>query len=67
MAEEETGLLADKGDIEVITNHLLRLLADPALRERMGHAGRERCVEHFDLSKNAAEVLKLYGAVKAAS
>ena len=63
VAEEETGLLADKGDTRAMAEHLLRLLGDPVLRERMGEAGRRRCVERFELSKNIAEVVKLYGAV----
>ena len=66
VAEEETGLLAEKGDTDTIATHLLRLLDDPVLRERMGEAGRWRCVERFELSKNIAEVVKLYG-VSAAS
>lgn len=34
-----------------------RLLADPALRRRMGDAGRTRAREHFDGKKRAAEVI----------
>ncbi len=61
VVEEETGLLAAKGDTDAMAHHLLRLLDDPELRGRMGEAGRRRCVERFELSKNIAEVVKLYG------
>lgn len=60
VAEEETGLLAGKGDTQEMANHLLRLLGDRELGERMGEAGRRRCIERFELSKNIAEVVKLY-------
>jgi glycosyltransferase involved in cell wall biosynthesis len=39
------GLLVPPGDISVLTAALNRLLADPALRQRMGNAGRKR-IEH---------------------
>ena len=67
VADEETGLLAGKGDIQEMANHLLRLLGDPMLREQMGEAGRQRCVERFELSKNISAVVKLYGVANTVS
>ena len=63
VVEEETGLLADKGDTRAMANHLLRLLGDPVLREQMGEAGRRRCMARFEISKNIAEVVKISGAL----
>ncbi len=37
-----------KADVGDIGNYLLALLQDPALRQRMGAAGRRLVVEHFD-------------------
>ncbi|CAN5787026.1 hypothetical protein BH09VER1_BH09VER1_18420 [soil metagenome] len=43
----ETGFLLEPGDEEALFNALTRLLRDPALRERMGRAGRERVRNMF--------------------
>lgn len=42
IADGETGLLVPGGDADALTGALRRLLADAALRERIGAAGRER-------------------------
>lgn len=44
----ETGLLAEPGDPVDLAEKLDRLLADPALRARMGEAGRRRVETHYD-------------------
>jgi glycosyltransferase involved in cell wall biosynthesis len=46
-----TGLLADSD--AAWTDALVRLAADADLRHRMGHAGRERAVQHFSLAAMA--------------
>ena len=43
--ENETGLLVPPDDPQTLAHALLRLLNDPALRQRMGRAGR-RWVEN---------------------
>jgi len=40
--EDVTGLLAVRGELDDLARGLDRLLGDPALRERLGHAARER-------------------------
>ncbi|MFP4353745.1 MAG: glycosyltransferase family 4 protein [Phycisphaerae bacterium] len=45
----KTGLLAEPFDHHEYAVHLMRLLQDVDLRDRMGHAGRERVLECYDL------------------
>jgi glycosyltransferase involved in cell wall biosynthesis len=42
VADEETGLIAAKGDAEALARALVRVLADRALADRLGNAGRRR-------------------------
>ena len=37
-----------RADVQDIANNLIELMTDPALREKMGKAGRERVTENFD-------------------
>lgn len=46
----ETGFLTPPGDAEALAAALSRLVTDPALRHRLGEAGRRRAREHFDLA-----------------
>jgi len=46
VAHEETGLLVAPGDTAALTQAFSRLLADPALRRRLGQAGRARATRH---------------------
>ncbi len=48
VADGETGLLAPPGDSPALAAAILRLLADPDLRDRMGQAGRRRMERLFD-------------------
>jgi glycosyltransferase involved in cell wall biosynthesis len=56
-----TGHLVERGDTKAMSERLLALLADPALRIRMGAAGRETVSEKFDLRKNVAQLVRAYG------
>lgn len=47
VAEGETGLLVEPGDLNTLQAALLRLLADPGLRRRLGAAGSRRVQENF--------------------
>jgi glycosyltransferase involved in cell wall biosynthesis len=42
-----TGLLFEPGDPSSLAHQIVRLLDDPALRHRMGLAGRQRFEEEF--------------------
>ena len=43
----ETGFLVDRGDPDGLSSAIATLLANPALRARMGAAGRERVKQLF--------------------
>ena len=49
IAEGETGLLAEPGDVPSLRAALARLIADRSLRERFGAAGRARFEKEFSL------------------
>jgi len=50
-----TGFLVKPGDLEALTAHLIQLLQDPALRARMGAAGRQRVGENFTFAHFEAD------------
>jgi len=56
----ETGLLVPPGDPGALASALDRLLADSALRLRLGAAGRERARRHFDLAGFRRAHVELY-------
>lgn len=62
---EKCGLLSSHGDIEVLAANLLRLLRDPALRQRFGEYGRKRVEAHFTPPRMAADVTELYSRLLA--
>lgn len=53
------GILVESGDVEALADSILRLLKDPALRKRMGKAGRQR-VKAFKWDSTARVVLNEY-------
>jgi glycosyltransferase involved in cell wall biosynthesis len=54
-----TGLVVESRDSEALATACARLLEDPALREDMGRAGRERILSQFT-SRHLAERLESY-------
>jgi len=60
----ETGLLVPYGDQAALAGALIRILADPALRDRLGAAGR-RFALGFTWERTAAEALALAAEVVA--
>lgn len=59
----ETGLLAEPGDPAGLAEALGRLSADPALRRRLGEAGRRRFAERFDAERMAEGYARLYAGL----
>ncbi len=63
VADGDTGYLFEPGDSAGLRSHLEELILNPALREELGRAGRQRYLEQFTLEKMAAETLKTYYTV----
>ena len=49
LLDESTGTIVPVQDDAALATAILQLLDDPARREAMGRAGRQRAVEHFSL------------------
>lgn len=54
-----TGWLTDPDDWKSFIARLVEYLDDPALRQRHGDAGRQRCVEQFSIARQAHEIATL--------
>ncbi|MCR4439280.1 MAG: glycosyltransferase family 4 protein [bacterium] len=55
-----TGLLVPPADAGALAEAMCTLLADPALRRRMGRAGRARVAAHFSDQRMVAELERLF-------
>jgi len=60
VANEVTGVLVERGDVEGLTQALHRLAANTNIREQMGREARRRAEEQFDWSVPAARLASLY-------
>jgi len=58
-----TGLLVSPGNVEAFAAAALRLLREPAVRRRLGEAGRRRAEAHFGIESHAERVLAAYRTV----
>jgi colanic acid/amylovoran biosynthesis glycosyltransferase len=58
VVDEQTGLLTPPGDVAALTNALERYYHNAALRKRLGHSGRKKVTEEFDLYKNATRLIQ---------
>jgi glycosyltransferase involved in cell wall biosynthesis len=56
----ETGILVEPGNVPALRAALDRLLEDPALRRRMGEAGRARAAERFGWPAVTRKTLDVY-------
>ena len=63
IVEPSQGLLAEKGDVPKLLEHLQNLYHDPELRSRVGENGRRRVEQAFSLDKMNTEIEHLYGQV----
>jgi glycosyltransferase involved in cell wall biosynthesis len=56
-----TGYLVGRADVAAMSDRILQLLGDPALRARMGASGRDTVARKFDLRKNVSQLIGSYG------
>ncbi len=67
LADGETGYLVERGDVAGLAHRADELLADPALRLRMGCAGRERVAREFSPAQHLAAIMDGLGEVGSSS
>lgn len=60
VVDDVTGILTPPGDTEALAGALERLHREPATRTSFGERGRERVLEHFNLERNAARLLRMF-------
>lgn len=60
-----TGLVVPRGDAGALAAAIGSLLDDAELRRRMGQAGRERALRHFDWDRTAERLEELYWSIGA--
>ena len=65
--EGQDGFLVDPGATDDLADRLARLARDPALRERMGGAGRERVLPRYAVARLIDDVDRLYRSLLASA
>jgi glycosyltransferase involved in cell wall biosynthesis len=60
-----TGLVVPRGDATALAGAIGELLDDPERRRRMGEAGRQRALRHFDWDRTAEQLEELYRSIGA--
>ena len=61
----KTGLLVPPGDDKALADALLKLLKDEELARRMGEAGRQKALKHYQADSVARKTLEFYEDVVA--
>lgn len=61
--DEVTGIVVLPRDVAATAAAIERLACDPALRSRMGRAGRERVRRLYDWQDNVAQMMDIYAAL----
>lgn len=64
LVDGETGFLFAPGDEAALARHLVRLLGDRALQQRMSAAARAMVVARFDLVRQTARLEAIYDEVR---
>jgi glycosyltransferase involved in cell wall biosynthesis len=65
--EGEDGFLVEAGATDDLADRLAQLARDPALRERMGRAGRERVLPRYAVERLVDDVDRLYRSLLVAA
>jgi glycosyltransferase involved in cell wall biosynthesis len=58
--DDETGFLVRAGDLPGLSDRILRLADDPALRRRFGEQGRQLVRDHFTAGRMVEDLHQLY-------
>ena len=66
VVDRETGFLVPTGDVGAAAEAVCGLMADSALRHRMGEAGRRRVLQHFTAEASARKVGELIESILSA-
>ena len=61
----QTGLLALPGDMDSLVEQLERLVREPALRDILALAARDKLLADFDLSRNVTQLAQIFRAFPA--
>jgi colanic acid/amylovoran biosynthesis glycosyltransferase len=67
VTDNEEGFVVPTRDPDASALALAKLAADPALRSRMGQAGRARILQQFDLAQQIKQFVALFAGVAAAN
>lgn len=59
ITHNETGLLCDEHDVELMAHHMLKLVGNIKLAKELGDNGKQRIKEHFSLSRHIDKLQKL--------
>ena len=62
-----TGILVEPGDVAATAAAMKQLAEDPALRDRMGAAGRRRYEQHFSIDRMTGQITAVYRSIVAGS
>ena len=57
------GLLADAGDVQGLTNHVIQLLRNKALGERLACGARQTVLNRYSVETVATRMADIYGEV----
>jgi len=63
VVDEITGYIVPPGDPVSLSERVISLLQDEALRKRMGQAGRERFLKYYTLDRWAKDMLRVFQEV----
>jgi glycosyltransferase involved in cell wall biosynthesis len=63
ITDGETGILVPPGEPAALATGIAELLRDPAMRGRMGAAGRQRMREHFTFEAQASAYSRLFATL----
>lgn len=63
VVDGQTGFLVPAGNPVAMRESLEKLITEPRLRQKMGHAGRERFIKHFTLEQMMEKTLAVYSEI----